>query len=395
MKGADFGTWQPVTDGRTGFIFLTYPGCEVASVGVCALSMISIQVQQLTKQFGNVIALRDLDLTINPGELFFLLGPSGCGKTTLLRSLAGFYIPEKGRIFFGDEEVTRLAPHKRNTGMMFQSYALWPHLTVAGNVAFGLEERKVPAAEARKRVTDALASVRMEQYADRKPNQLSGGQQQRVALARALVIRPRCLLLDEPLSNLDAKLRLEMRTEIRRVCKEFKLTTVYVTHDQKEALSIADRMAILESGHILQVGSPREVYRRPVCRTVANFIGETDFLPGKVLEITGDGVTVNTGVGKFDGILGDRRTVPSPGDTVTVSIRPECWELHREVREGNTIHGRIGDSIYLGEVAQYEFISTNGTRLKIFERNPRFVDAGDRGELSATVLPEDVVVLTA
>jgi iron(III) transport system ATP-binding protein len=355
--------------------------------------MISIQVKQLTKQFGSIVALHGLDLMINPGELFFLLGPSGCGKTTLLRSLAGFYIPEKGQILFGDEDVTRLEPHKRNTGMMFQSYALWPHMTVAENVAFGLEERKVPAAEIKTRVGDALSSVRMEKYADRKPNQLSGGQQQRVALARALVIRPRCLLLDEPLSNLDAKLRLEMRTEIRRVCKEFKLTTVYVTHDQKEALSIADRMAILESGHILQVGTPREVYKRPTRKTVANFIGETDFLPGKVLGMVGNYVTVDTAVGKFDGVFGDPASIPKVGDEVTVSIRPECWELHRNAESRNVVKGRIGESTYLGEVAQYEFITGNGTHLKIFERNPRFVDGASRGELYATVEPDDVVVL--
>src|SRR5689334_7522994 len=266
--------------------------------------MISIRIQQLTKRFGSVTALQHLDLTIQPGELFFLLGPSGCGKTTLLRSMAGFYIPEEGKIFFGEEDVTRLAPHKRNTGMMFQSYALWPHMSVAENVAFGLEERKVSKDEIKRRVGEALESVRMAQYAERRPNQLSGGQQQRVALARALVIRPRCLLLDEPLSNLDAKLRLEMRTEIRRVCKEFNLTTVYVTHDQKEALSIADRMAILESGHILQVGTPREVYGRPKRKTVANFIGETDFLPGRVLGFEGDVVVVQTPIGKFQGVLG-------------------------------------------------------------------------------------------
>ncbi len=356
--------------------------------------MISIQVKQLTKQFGTVVALHGLDLTINPGELFFLLGPSGCGKTTLLRSLAGFYIPEKGQILFGNEDVTRLEPHKRNTGMMFQSYALWPHMTVAENVAFGLHERKVPAEEIKTRVAEALASVKMEKYAERKPNQLSGGQQQRIALARALVIRPRCLLLDEPLSNLDAKLRLEMRTEIRRVCKEFKLTTVYVTHDQKEALSIADRMAILESGHILQVGTPREVYKRPTRKVVANFIGETDFLPGKVLSLDDDHVFIETAVGRFQGILGDPTKPVAIGAEVTVSIRPECWELHRDAERKNVVKGLIGDSIYLGEVAQYDFVTGNGTKLKIFERNPRFVDGSARGELYATVEPEDVVVLT-
>jgi len=355
--------------------------------------MISIRIQNLTKRFGAVTALQHLDLTINPGELFFLLGPSGCGKTTLLRSMAGFYIPEEGSILFGDEDVTRLAPHKRNTGMMFQSYALWPHMTVAENVAFGLHERKVPKDEIRTRVAEALESVHMGQYADRRPNQLSGGQQQRIALARALVIRPRCLLLDEPLSNLDAKLRLEMRTEIRRVCKEFKLTTVYVTHDQKEALSISDRMAILEGGKILQVGSPREVYKRPAHRTVANFIGETDFIPGKVLGMVDNYVTVETGVGRFDGILGDPANPPQVGAEVTVSIRPECWELHRSHQTRNVVRGRIGESVYLGEVAQYAFITGNGTPLKIFERNPRFVDGSARGELFAIAEPEDVVVL--
>src|ERR1044071_3952502 len=194
------------------------PGANLASAAT-ARGMISIRIQQLTKRFGAVTALQHLDLTIEPGELFFLLGPSGCGKTTLLRSLAGFYIPDAGRIWFGDEDVTELAPHKRNTGMMFQSYALWPHLTVAENVAFGLEARKVPKDERARRVAEALESGRMADCGARKPNQLSGGQQQRVALARALVIRPRCLLLDEPLSNLDAKLRLEMRAEIRLVCK--------------------------------------------------------------------------------------------------------------------------------------------------------------------------------
>jgi iron(III) transport system ATP-binding protein len=361
-----------------------------------ARPMISIQVKQLTKQFGNVVALHGLDLTIRPGELFFLLGPSGCGKTTLLRSLAGFYIPEKGQILFGDEDVTRLEPHKRNTGMMFQSYALWPHLTVAENVAFGLHERKVPADEVKRRVDEALASVRMEQYAARKPNMLSGGQQQRVALARALVIRPRCLLLDEPLSNLDAKLRLEMRGEIRRVCKEFQLTTVYVTHDQKEALSIADRMAVLDHGHILQVGTPREVYKRPTRTVVANFIGETDFLPGKVLGLAGESVTVETAIGRFDGVLGDPARPPAAGAEVTVCVRPECWELHRDPEPRNCVRGRIGDSVYLGEVAQYDFVTSgNGTKLKIFERNPRFVDGSARGELFAAAAPEDVVVLTS
>ncbi|WP_043587913.1 ABC transporter ATP-binding protein [Geminisphaera colitermitum] len=374
--------------------------------------MISIRIQNLTKRFGSTVALDDLSLTIEPGELFFLLGASGCGKTTLLRSLAGFVTPEAGRILFGADEVTKLPPHRRNTGMVFQSYALWPHLTVAGNVAFGLEERKVPRPEIRRRVDEALASVRMSAYADRKPNQLSGGQQQRVALARALVVHPSCLLLDEPLSNLDAKLRLEMRAEIRRVCKEFKLTTVYVTHDQKEALSVADRMAILEAGRVLQVGTPAEVYRRPVCKAAAHFIGETDFIDGRVAGIGGgaDGtVLVDTPLGRFEGVAGD----PSAGGggggairegaAVTLSIRPEAWVLRDTAAASgvNSVAGRIGGCVYLGEVAQYNFVTQRdgaaGNVLKIYELNPRhFVGGASHagGQLHAHVAPEDVVVLT-
>jgi iron(III) transport system ATP-binding protein len=354
--------------------------------------MIPIRIQQLTKRFGTVTALRSLDLTIEPGELFFLLGPSGCGKTTLLRSLAGFYIPDEGKIWFGDEDVTRLEPHKRNTGMMFQSYALWPHMSVAENVAFGLEERKVPRDEIKRRVGEALESVRMGEYAERRPNQLSGGQQQRVALARALVIRPRCLLLDEPLSNLDAKLRLEMRTEIRRVCKEFNLTTVYVTHDQKEALSVSDRMAILDHGRILQVGSPREVYRRPTSRVVADFIGETDFIEGTLVSTGSGRAIVDTKIGRFEGVLGDASTAPATGAAVTLSVRPECWLLSREAPARNGVRGRIGEAVYLGELAQYDLIA-GGHELKILELNPRFMDQTARGEVYASADPDDVVVL--
>ncbi len=354
--------------------------------------MISIRIQHLTKRFGATTALQGLDLEIAPGELFFLLGPSGCGKTTLLRSIAGFYLPDEGRIFFGDEDVTTLAPHKRNTGMMFQSYALWPHMTVAQNVAFGLEERKVARDEITRRVAEALESVRMGAYADRRPNQLSGGQQQRVALARALVIRPRCLLLDEPLSNLDAKLRLEMRAEIRRVCKEFNLTTVYVTHDQKEALSVSDRMAILDHGRILQVGSPREVYRRPVCKLVADFIGETDFVPGKILGAAQGRATVETAIGRFEGVLGNPAAAPAAGAAVTLSVRPECWTLHREAPAGNFVRGKIGASVYLGEFAQHD-LRAGEQDLKIIELNPRFLDQAQRGEVFARAEPEDVVIL--
>jgi iron(III) transport system ATP-binding protein len=357
--------------------------------------MISLTIENLTKRFGDAVALHSLNLRIGAGEIFFLLGPSGCGKTTLLRSIAGFYTPEEGRILFGDEDVTRVPPHLRNTGMMFQSYALWPHMTVAQNVAFGLEERKVSAPEIRERVAQALASVKMDAYGARKIHQLSGGQQQRVALARALVIRPRCLLLDEPLSNLDARLRLEMRAEIRRICKEFGLTAIYVTHDQKEALSIADRMAVLEGGHICQTGTPAEVYRHPHSRFVADFMGETNFLEGTVLDAgTGGSVKVRTVLGDLTAVRPANGWQPAGGAACILSIRPESWTLSTAAAAQNSIAGRLTERMYLGEMAQYRF--TAGTHaLKVFELNPRFVDASHDRQLFASVAPEDVVALPA
>src|SRR5262245_22415106 len=313
--------------------------------------MITVRIENLTKRFGEATALHSLDLTIGAGEIFFLLGPSVCGKTTLLRIIAGFYLPDSGRILFGEEDVTNLPPHQRNTGMMFQSYALWPHMTVAQNVAFGLEERRVPRPEIEQRVKAALDSVKMGPYAGRKINQLSGGHQQRVALARAMVIRPRCLLLDEPLSNLDTKLRIEMRGEIRRICKEAGLTAIYVTHDQKEALSVGDRIAVMEAGHIRQAGAPAEVYRRPATKFVADFMGETNFVEGTVAEIAGESVRVDTALRQFSGIASG--WTPGRGDKVLISIRPEAWRLGVESSAANAVSGRIRERVYLGEMAQY------------------------------------------
>ena len=356
--------------------------------------MISLTIENLTKRFGDMVALHALSLRIEPGEIFVLLGPSGCGKTTLLRSIAGFYTPESGRILFGDEDVTRVPPYLRNTGMMFQSYALWPHMTVAQNVAFGLEERKVSARETAERVAAALASVKMEALGERRIHQLSGGQQQRVALARALVIRPRCLLLDEPLSNLDARLRLEMRGEIRRVCKEFGLTAIYVTHDQKEALSIADRMAILEAGHLRQTGTPAEVYRHPHSRFVADFMGETNFLDGKIRAVNGTSVVVETGLREFAATLGGHGWQPRAGDGCTLSIRPESWRLATQAGAPNEVAGRLTERVYLGEMAQYRF-AAGPHALKVFELNPRFVELSPERELFASVEPADVIALPA
>ena len=241
-----------------------------------------VQLDQITKRFGDTLALDRVSLDIAAGELFFLLGPSGCGKSTLLRLIAGLHDPSAGRITFGGRDVTGLSTEKRNAVMCFQSYALWPHMSVRENVRFGLDVRKIGKAEQGGRVDEALRLVQMDEYADRRPNQLSGGQQQRVALARAIVVRPDVLLLDEPLSNLDAKLRNEMRTEIRRICKTAGFTTIYVTHDQKEALSVADRIAVLRRGVVAQVGRPGELYRRPATAFVADFIGQTNLFPATV-----------------------------------------------------------------------------------------------------------------
>ncbi len=355
--------------------------------------MIAVTVKELVKKFGDTVALNAIDLAIEPGELFFLLGPSGCGKTTLLRSIAGFYVPDSGTIHFDEEDVTSLEPHRRNTGMMFQSYALWPHKSVHDNVAFGLEQQKLQSGEISKRVDEALELVQMKSYAERKPNALSGGQQQRVALARALVVRPRCLLLDEPLSNLDAKLRLEMRTEIRRICKEFNLTTIYVTHDQKEALSIADRMAVLDQGNVLQVGSPTEMYRRPLNRFVANFIGETNFLTGKVVRTTTGDAVVDTELGEMSGKISNSEFKPSEGDTVHLSLNPECIRLKEDSSsEENSFKCRIEDSIFYGEVAHY-VIRGGEKEFKVSELNPRNLNRpGDR-EMHACFDAKDLVVL--
>jgi iron(III) transport system ATP-binding protein len=352
--------------------------------------MISVRIENLTKRFGDMVALQALNLTIEAGEIFFLLGPSGCGKTTLLRSIAGFYIPEEGRIWFGKEEVTRLPPHERHTGMMFQSYALWPHMTVAQNVAFGLEERKVNRAEIDRRVEEALASVKMQHYAKRKIHQLSGGQQQRVALARAMVIRPQCLLLDEPLSNLDTKLRIEMRGEIRRICKEAGLTAIYVTHDQKEALSVGDRIAVMDSGFIRQVGPPAEVYRQPASRFVADFMGETNLIEGSVIGRENGHVQVETPLRTFSATAHGWK--PDIGHKVLVSIRPEAWRLGTDANATNAVNGRIRERMYLGEMAQYRF-AANTELLKIYELNPRFVFTNSHDDLFASALPEDVVAL--
>lgn len=355
--------------------------------------MTAVRLQKITKRFGaTVVALDGIDLEIAAGELFFLLGPSGCGKSTLLRLIAGLHEPTEGRIFFNDRDVTGLGTESRNAVMCFQSYALWPHMTVRENIRFGLDVRKVAGADAKRRVDDAIALVQLGPYADRKPNELSGGQQQRVALARALVVRPDCLLLDEPLSNLDAKLRLEMRSEIRRICRASGLTAIYVTHDQKEALSIADRMAVLNTGKIEQIGRPQELYLRPKNRFVANFMGETNFLDGRVVDASNGQVVVDTPIGRI--ASANKPGALAPDASVTVSIRPEVIHVGKTTSAPqNRFDGIVHDTLYLGEVAQH-VVRIGNSELRAFELNPKIVARDEATERAAVWFdPADVVVL--
>jgi iron(III) transport system ATP-binding protein len=284
-----------------------------------------LRLEHITKRFGAVTAVDDVSLSVEPGELFFLLGPSGCGKTTLLRIVAGFYEADAGRVFFDDADVTDLPPHKRRCGMVFQNYALWPHMTVLENVAFGLAVRGVPRAERRRRATEVLETVQMGAYARRKPTQLSGGQQQRVALARALAFEPDYLLLDEPLSNLDAKLRLQMRAEIRRTQQATRVTSLYVTHDQDEALAMADRVAVVRDGRLEALGRPRDLYLDPPTAWVAGFLGATNLLPATVEQRDGAAAALRAAFGP---LAADRAPADlAAGASALVSVRPEAMRL--------------------------------------------------------------------
>ncbi len=352
-----------------------------------------VRVENLVKQYGALRALDGVSLAVEAGELFFLLGPSGCGKTTLLRAIAGFVPPDAGRIEIGGRDATRMPPQARNTGMVFQSYALWPHLTVRENVAFGLRLQALPRAERDARVDEALAVVRIADQAEKKPNQLSGGQQQRVALARALVIRPACLLLDEPLSNLDAKLRAEMRGEIRRICKASGLTAIYVTHDQKEALAIADRIAVMRAGQIEQLGPPRRLYHHPVNRFVADFLGHTNFLRGRVTgAAAGDRVVVATPVGP----LHARADGAPPAGEVLLGIRPEALS-RRHAAEVNVFEARVTAVSYLGEVTQYDLATEGGEprALAALELNAGEEVLAEGARVRWHVAPEHVMLLPA
>jgi len=303
--------------------------------------MAKVSIERLKKQFGGSVAVSDFSLDIADGELVAFLGPSGCGKTTTLRMIAGFIEPTAGTIRIGDVDVTPLPVHKRNTGMVFQRYALFPHMTVAENVSFGLEMHKVPAAERDARIRTVLDMVRMTQLRDRYPRQLSGGQQQRVAIARALAIQPKVFLLDEPLSNLDAKLRVEVREEIRALQQRLGLTTIFVTHDQEEALAIADRMAIMHDGKVQQVGAPQTLYEQPANLFVADFLGKMNFFRGAP-----DGAAFVTE-------RGTRIAAQSgAGGARHLGVRPERVRLAAQPGDGNALPGTVESAVYLGSLLE-------------------------------------------
>ncbi|MFN3656382.1 MAG: ABC transporter ATP-binding protein [Pseudolabrys sp.] len=306
-----------------------------------------VAIEEVSFSYGANLIIDDVSLDIAKGEFFAFLGPSGSGKTTLLRLIAGFGIPDSGRILIDGKDVTNLPPWSRNVGMVFQNYALWPHMTVAKNVAFGLERRRLPKAEINRKVADVLQLVGLSEYAGRRPAQLSGGQQQRVALARTLVIEPSVLLLDEPLSNLDAKLRIEMRSELRQLQQKVGITTVYVTHDQEDANAVADRIAVLDRGRIQQIGTPVALYDHPASRFVAGFLGTANMIDGEVQSggrFVADGLAIELGGG-------------APG-RAAISIRPQDIVL---APPGTGIGATVASREFLGAVTRYRIRIGNNT----------------------------------
>lgn len=333
--------------------------------------MVKVSLDHVTKAFGSVKAVQDVSVGIGEGELFLMVGPSGCGKTTALRIIAGFYKPDTGSVRFDDKEVNDLPPYKRNTGMVFQNYALWPHMNIYDNVAFGLKIRKVPSSERVDRIKRVLDIVRMREYAERFPNQLSGGQQQRIALARALVIEPSVLLLDEPLSNLDAKLRVEMRSEIRRIQKELGITTIYVTHDQSEALAIADRIAVMNVGCISQVGTPREIYQYPQNPFVASFMGEPNIIDGRIDTINKETGLVRVRIDEklvLEGRLPRDLSSYTNGDKVSCFIRPET--ILGNEQSPQRFQVKVLETSYQGQTEHYSFELPDGRVLRAIGFNP-------------------------
>jgi len=346
--------------------------------------MAAVELKGLTKRYGDHVAVAGVDLTIEHGSLVCLLGPSGCGKTTTLRLIAGFVEPDGGEIRVADERLSApgdvVPPERRNMSMIFQSYALWPHMTIADNVGYGLVVRKLAKAEVAERVSEILAVTQMSRYADRYPAELSGGQQQRVALARALVVKPETLLLDEPLSNLDANLREEMRFELRRLHDEFRYTTIYVTHDQQEAMTAADRIVVMRDGRIEQSGTPAEIYEQPETEFVARFIGGTNILKGSHLGgnvVRCAGITLHCGQGRA-----------AAGGETAVSIRPNEIRLiagGAGADGGNRARGRIERQVYLGPTRDYLVRLPGDTALRVV--SPRGLDIPAGSEVMVELPP--------
>jgi spermidine/putrescine transport system ATP-binding protein len=327
-----------------------------------------VELEHVTKRFGAVIAVHDISLQVRRGELLALLGPSGCGKTTTLRMIAGFEDPDAGQVRIRETVVNDVPPYRRNLGMVFQHYALFPHMSVFDNVAFGLRMRRVPTAELRRLVDEAMALVRLPGLGARFPAELSGGQQQRVALARALVTKPAVLLLDEPLGALDKKLREQMQVELRLLQRTVGITTIFVTHDQEEALTLADRIAVMEHGEIVQSGTPSEIYERPRSRFVSDFIGISNFLEGRVVAVDAGGVAVElTGAIRVQAASPDRLAL---GDRVEIAVRPEKIRLAEAAPPiGNTLPGRVESVVYLGAVTYYHLRVPGDVRLTVMEQN--------------------------
>jgi iron(III) transport system ATP-binding protein len=367
--------------------------------------MSEITISRLTRRYGGVAAVDGIDLVVREGEFLSLLGPSGCGKTTTLRCVAGLEPPDAGRITIGGavmadgERGLSIPPNKRHLGMVFQSYALWPHMRVFGNVAYPLRVRRVPRGEIRDRVRAALHLVGLEELHERATSELSGGQQQRVALARALVSKPRVLLLDEPLSNLDSSLRAYMRRELRRIHREIRTTTVYVTHDQLEAATLSDRVVVMNRGRIEQIGTPREIFGAPANRWVAEFVGYDNFIEGEVAQVSGAALSVRPRgwpVALTCGVVDRARRFPA-GAGVTLAIRGGSFRGDAGP-ETSALKAQVVDAMYVGDLTEY-VLDAYGTRLVARLDERASGAAGGRLELGAAVelfvAPDQIVVLAA
>lgn len=344
--------------------------------------MDSLVIKDLEKKFGDVEVLKKINLNVEEGEFVSLLGPSGCGKTTTLRIIAGLLEKSSGEVVINGNNVENVPVHKRNNGMVFQNYALFPHMTVAQNVEYGLKQQKVSREERKKKVKEGLELVHLEWLGDRYPKQLSGGQQQRVALARALVLKPNLLLLDEPLSNLDAKLREEMQVEIRNIQKKLNVTTIFVTHDQKEALSMSDKIAVMNKGMIEQYGTPEEIYENPKTEFVATFLGYSNLIRGTVEGQEGDMLIVSSNFGQ---IRMPKKEGLAKGSRILASVRPERMTLSKTEKEGNSVGCQVTERVYVGNSIQYTVNTDTNVNVLITvaapdESNNLFV--GEKGYIS-------------